>query len=105
MTDWIIPAIYALGYLASWRTVCWFFATELASGPIDGEALTFGIALGTLVTAFWPLIVMGMAARGIYAIRGQEVTLLIIPRGEKRRTRVEMQARRIAELERELGIR
>ena len=108
---WIIGAVYLAGYLALWRTVVWTIIDDVVYGRPDGVDLTMGCVLGSMATVFWPLILLGLLVRAVYARRGQSLVDAVQPRRVRRAARareLEIQAReqawRIRDLERELGI-
>jgi hypothetical protein len=106
MIGWVIFGIYLLGYVLCWRTIVWFLAVDFNGyGRMDGESIFFGIFAGSFLTGLWPVIASGIAIRRIYAWRGEDFTLALAPRREKRRLELDERERRIRSLERELGIK
>jgi len=108
----IILGLYGLGYVGCWRTIVYAVAEDdCYSDKLDGGNIGFGIVMGTLLTGFWPIILVGMIFKKTYRTKSELVESLIKPRHVKRKTRdkqrleeLQERERRVAALERELGI-
>lgn len=120
MPSWVVPVVYGVGYLWSFRTVAgmvaWNSARSYSTSP-DGEDWFFGCFIGFLASIVWPaalLVVYAIhfgkahaGARLFYTPteRKQEIRQRKVDRLERERAE-EKQAyeRRISELERAVGI-
>lgn len=102
---WLIVASYLLGYLLSWRRIAWVMAHEGNYGPLEGDDIAFGVVFGFIVSFAWPVIVPGYFLYRSGLLTSGSHALLKAPKHIRDKERIATQERRIAELEREVGIR
>ncbi len=104
MTGWIVLGAYVAGWLFSIRWVAgWMIASDGGIRQADDWSIGSAMMVSVLACSFWPLIWVGA---GVYS--SPRLLMLFTPRvpaDELRELQVEEQARRIAELERELEIK
>lgn len=108
---WLLVAVYAVGYLMTWRTAAYIIA-DPNDRYSDGADVGMGIYFGGLIALAWPVIAPCYVAYR-HDINGMPVLLrfLRVPAADRRRAeqleaekRTRDQDARIAQLERELDI-
>jgi len=98
--------VYVIAAGWCWRRFAWRIAWKEASqwshpGRIDGGNVTMGLVFGGLQALVWPFVLFAMRGVRTEAFYG----FLAEPRGARRKREENERDKRIAELEREVGIR
>lgn len=101
---WIILAVYVIGYVLMWRTVSWAILSDVSPDNPDGVDICMTVLLGSLGTLLWPIILTGLAVRTVYRRKDGEAVYALMPRRVRRERELRDREKRIAAMERELGI-
>ena len=104
MMGWVFLGFYAVGYVLMWRTVTWAILNDIAFGRPDAVDVTMSCLLGSVLTGGWPLVLAGLGVRAVYRHRGIDASQALMPRRVRRVNALSVRERRIAAMERELGI-
>jgi hypothetical protein len=107
MRDWIPWIIYWGGYLSVWRTVAWkvtMWSKSSYSAKPEAFDIGSGIAGASVISLAWPPILAGAMISRVYTRKGLDPITFLAPRHVRREIKVKEQAKRIEELEYELGI-
>lgn len=102
MSDWIILAVYVVGFVFTWRRSAYVLASDVSFDRhrITGDDLVLGLMVGFLIACFWPIVVPGYIT---WQIVGNSA-FISEPKHIKRERELEQREERIRRLERELGI-
>src|SRR4029077_9395219 len=102
MIDWIILAVYTIGYISMWRTTVWTVGMFERFGDTN-DSLDVGISIcfGSIINLLWPFILGFKLIRNFY---GDNENLLM-PRNVRKAKELKEREKRIAQLERELDIK
>jgi hypothetical protein len=97
VTDWIILAVYVIGWLLVYRKAYVVLAEDMASIglPLSTFDRAGSAALAMLVAVFWPVVVVGYGVWRVFTP--------VLP--SERAAELDERERRIRELERDLGIK
>jgi hypothetical protein len=98
MIGWIILGVYVIGFVPVFRRATWILAQNMAGGRApDGEDWAMGMVAGFCMALCWPVVLLCYL---LWQAQRNGVEFFKPPPHE----RAEIQARRIRELERELGL-
>lgn len=113
MTVWVIYAVYAAGFVMTWRRAAWVLARDegVDAADVTGDAIVFYMVFGGFIALVWPVVVPGYwvyrsgvltsPARGFF--RAPRSVRREVEQDERERDLMEREAR-IRQLEREVGI-
>jgi hypothetical protein len=101
MVGWIILGVYIVGYVSNWRYLAWAAANDGSyNRKLEGLDIVFGILIGSMLSLFWPLVV-------VYRIMMTKSPSgsWMMPRNIRKEKELEAREQEIKKMERELGIK
>lgn len=87
---------YVIGWLLTWRTLAWRLSHEFGESP-GMDDVVYGVIFGGVAALAWPAVIV--------ITSGLAEQLMREPATTRKKRELDERERRIAQMERELGIR